>query len=78
MITLLDGATGEAIGTIDEETLEFLINALEEEWSDDHDYYFDQNTIDFLRESGADENLLTLLEEAISETGEADIRWIRS
>jgi len=51
---------------------------LEEEWADDTEYYFNQDTIDFLQENGADEKLLAILTAAIAETGDADIRWAQA
>jgi hypothetical protein len=78
MISLINNANGELIGTIDEETLEFLMDNLEEEWADDTDYYFNQDTIDFLQENGANEKLLAILTAAIAETGDADIRWAQA
>jgi hypothetical protein len=78
MITLINGASGEQAGTISEAQLQFLANNLEEEWSGDTDYYFNQATLEYLRERGADQELLDLLGRALAASGEADLRWSKS
>jgi phosphoribosylamine--glycine ligase len=77
VVRLINTTTGATVGTINEAQLTFLIDQLEEEWADDQDYYFDQATVELLRERGADGELLATLAQAISGTGEADIRWSR-
>jgi hypothetical protein len=78
MITLYDSRTSRALGTISEEQLRQLTDLLEEEWPDDQDYYINQDTLDVLQEQGAGAELLELLRAATTETGEADVRWVRS
>lgn len=78
MITLYDSRSGRALGTISEEQLRQLTDLLEEEAPDDQDYYVNQDTLDVLQEQGASAELLELLRGATAETGEADVRWVRS
>ena len=53
------------LGIITEAQLDFLIDNLEEELEEDEDYWINQATIEYLKEQGADEGLLQLLEKAI-------------
>lgn len=78
MIQLFNVASNDAIGTISEEQLQFLIDQLVEENANDQDYYISRDTIDLLKEKGADEKLLNLLNTAIGEGRDIDIRWERS
>ena len=56
----------ESLGSITENQLDFLIDNLEEEFAEDEEYWINQDTIDYLRDLGADEGLLQLLEKAIA------------
>ncbi len=63
-----DPGTGERkpVGTITESQLGFLIDNLEEEFEEDEDYWINQPTIEYLRDQGAEEELLRLLEKAVA------------
>jgi hypothetical protein len=67
MTRLYDNESGELIGTITAADLRFLIDQLEEEDSEDQDYYIDVATHVWFEEQGADSVLITLLREALSE-----------
>jgi hypothetical protein len=73
-INLYDAATGDLLGEISEEQLQFLQDRFEEETSDDQDYYINRATLDTLKEAGADASLLSMLERALK-GDEGDIRW---
>lgn len=75
MITLYDAETSRPIGTISESQLRFLINQLEEETTEDRDYYIDAATIDLLEEDGADAPLLKLLRDALGSREGMEVRW---
>ena len=77
MVKLFDKETGHTVVEITESQLQFLMENLEEESSMDNDYYFNEVTIDMLKQKGADEKLITILEKAISNKGEAELRWER-
>ncbi len=67
----------EALGTITEKQLDFLMENLEEEFEEDEEYFLSADTIDFLKEQGADKDLITILERAISGTPDGvDIFYI--
>jgi hypothetical protein len=66
----------ELLGVITESQLDFLIDNLEEEFLEDDDYWIDSAGVEFLRDLGADAELLQLLERAVAGTGEgADISY---
>jgi hypothetical protein len=77
MIDLYDDATNQLIGSITEADLQVLVDALEEESLDDHDYYIDAATIDVIADGKATEHLVGLLREALGGKAGVDIRWQR-
>ena len=76
-ITLYDNDSDAAIGDISESDLKFLIDNLEEETSDDRDYYLRPETVAMLAERGGSDALLTLLRTALGEREGVEIRWQR-
>jgi hypothetical protein len=74
MITLMlkDGAR---LGNIDASDLRILLDQLEEEGRDDHDYFMDGTTIGILGEAGASQHLLDLLHTAVGASEGVDIAW---
>ena len=77
MIQIHDKDTGEFIGEITEEHLRFLIDQLEEESADDDDYYINRATLDMFKERGADPALLDMLEKALGDREDMEVRWSR-
>jgi processive 1,2-diacylglycerol beta-glucosyltransferase len=67
--------SGETIGEISQDQLQFLIDQLEEEDTTDQDYYVNRDTLDMFREAGCDEALLDLLTKAMGEAEDIDIAW---
>ena len=78
MIRLFDCASDKQIGTISEEDLQFLIDQLEEEWEDDQDYYINRDTLALFAGNGAGAELMQILEEALGERNEMDIKWTKA
>lgn len=74
-IRLIRNDTDAEIGTATEAQLRFLVGELEEEDSADTDYWIDADTIEFLRDEGADPALLEILRSAIAGTDGVEIRW---
>lgn len=70
--------TGEDVGEIDEQDVQFLIDQLEEEDAEDRAYFVNSDTLELLRENGASEALMGLLRKATSKSGEAEIRWVEA
>ena len=75
MTRLYDKESGELVGTIAAQDLQFLIDQLEEEDSEDQDYYIDGATLDWFEEHGAGDGLLALLRGALGERQGMDSRW---
>jgi processive 1,2-diacylglycerol beta-glucosyltransferase len=78
MIQLHEKETGVFLGTITDTQLQFLIDQLEEESTDDMDYYIDQATLDLFEEMGAEAALLTLLRQALGTREGIEIVWSRA
>lgn len=77
MVDLYNDTTGELIGPITEADLQVLVDALEEESIDDHDYFIDAATIDVIADGRATEHLVGLLRRALGSANGVDIRWER-
>jgi hypothetical protein len=56
----------EILGTITENQLNFLIDNLEEEFEEDEGYFLNADTIDYLKEQGADGDLIAILQKALA------------
>jgi hypothetical protein len=78
MITLHNLATGSPLGTITEADLRVLIGVLEEESSEDRDYFIDEPTVELLTQHGATPQLVALLRGAIASSEGVEIRWDRA
>jgi hypothetical protein len=77
IIRLYDNASGAELGTLTEEQLQFLIDNLEEETSDDQDYYLNPNTLELLDNRGGDPSLISLLRKTMGDKQGIEIRWAR-
>ena len=77
MIDVYNKATNELLGSITEADLQVLVDALEEESSEDQDYYIDAATIDVIGDGRASDYLLKLLRTALGDSEGVDIRWSR-
>ena len=77
MVKLYDKATGRYLGEVTEEELQFLIDNLEEESLTDVDYYINETVLESLKEKGMSETLARLIESAMRDKGEAEIRYER-
>ena len=77
MIDLYNATTNQLLGSITEADLQVLRDRLEEESTQDQDYYIDAATIDLLGDGRATEHLLGLLRTALGSGEGVDIRWTR-
>ena len=64
------------VGELSENQLDFLIDNLEEEWSDDRDYFVNRELVNVLQTRGADSALIALLQHALGDKDEVDILWV--
>lgn len=78
MIKLREKGTDQPLGTISEEQLQFLIDQLEEEWSEDRDYAISRMLLDYFKSKGADQELVSVLESALGSRDEIEIVWSRA
>jgi processive 1,2-diacylglycerol beta-glucosyltransferase len=78
MIELRDKDTGAYLGAITEAQLNFMIDQLEEEDSEDTDYYINQATIEMFEQRQADPQLLDVLRKALLSRSDMEIRWSRA
>jgi processive 1,2-diacylglycerol beta-glucosyltransferase len=80
MIVLRDKETGDTLGEISAQELQFLVDAFEEEGRDDRDYYVDASSPDYLIEQfgGAASRIAGLLRDALRGREGFDIQWERS
>ena len=77
MIRLVNKDTGKAIGSVSEGDLQVLVDQLEEEDSEDTDYYVSADTIDLLEENGASADLLRVLRQALGDAEGIEVSWKR-
>ncbi len=77
MVKLYDRQTGDFLGEITEEHLRFLKAQLEEESSEDTDYYLNATTLEMIERAGADPHLVNLLRTAMGEQDEVEFRWAK-
>lgn len=75
MIKLYNNETEELIGTISEAQLQFLEDQLEEESLEDQDYEIEAMTLAYFEEQGIDQQLLSLLRQALGDKEQLIIRW---
>ena len=74
-ITLYNNDSGAMIGDVSESDLQFLIDNLVEETSDDQDYYLRPETIAMLADRGGSDSLIELLRTALGDAEGVEIRW---
>jgi hypothetical protein len=56
----------ERLGTITENQLDFLIENLEEEFEEDEECFLSPDTVNYLKNQGADNKLISILEKALA------------
>jgi hypothetical protein len=76
-VDLYLAATNQLVGSVSEADLQVLVDRLEEESSQDQDYYIDEATIDLLAEGGGSSRLIDLLRRALGSNDGVEIRWQR-
>ena len=64
------------VGDVSEEQLDFLIDNLEEEWTEDRDYYINRAMVEALQTNGADPDLISLLGKTLNNQDEVEILWV--
>lgn len=77
MIRVRDKESGTELGTLSDEQLNELAEFLEEESSDDADYYISRDTVDMLEDASGDSDLIAFLRKALGDRTEMEIAWSR-
>jgi hypothetical protein len=67
--------TRQPIADVSADLLQTLVNLLEEEDSQDRDYYIDQATLDYMADRDADPTLLALLRSVLPPGGGLEVEW---
>ncbi len=75
MIALYDVASGAKVGRITDKQLEALLGWMEEESTEDRDYYLTAEDCELMEEQGIDPSLITVLQEALRGRDDMDIRY---
>ena len=76
MYTLRDRDTGDLIGAVSADQLQFLEEFLEVDGaSDDHEYVITADLIDMLEEEGAGTYLLRMLRDALDDRDGMAVEW---
>jgi hypothetical protein len=78
MITLKVKGTDKYIGSLSEAQLQYLIDELEEEDSEDQDYWINSAQIELFKSKGADPSLISLLESALGDNDDVEVIWERT
>lgn len=77
MRKLYDAESNQFIGVVSDEECQVLVDELEEESLDDVDYYVNRETLDLLTQVGASVHLLTLLQQALGDREDMEVRWVK-
>ena len=75
MIYLREKGTEKPLGSIREDQLQFLVDRLEEEWLEDHDYSITTLLLDSFDAEGVEPELVALLRTALGDKEEIEIIW---
>jgi hypothetical protein len=75
MMALYDVASGARVGRITEGQLAALIGWMEEESTEDRDYYLTAEDCELMEEQGIDPTLVAVLREALKGRADMDIRY---
>ncbi len=75
MIALYDAASDAKVGRITEKQLEALIGWMEEENSEDREYYLTAEDCELMAEQGIDPSLIEALRGALKGRDDMDLRY---
>ena len=75
MIALYDVESGAKVGRITEAQLQALLGWMEEESTEDRDYYLTAEDCELMEEQGIDPTLIIVLREALKGREDMDLRY---
>ena len=76
MVTVFEKETGETLGKLTEDQLEFLMDHLEEHL-DDEDYCITPDNVGLFEEAGVDPDLVDTLRAMLTDKDEVEIGWLQ-
>ncbi len=74
-IELKDKETGEKLGNITEDDMEFLMSHLVNEYEGDRDFYINQSTVDLLAATSTNAKIVNLIKTALGPRLEMETEW---
>lgn len=77
MVTLYDAASNAVVGRIAEKQLEALIGWMEEESTEDREYYLTAEDCEIMEEEGLDPTLIEALRAALHGRDDMDLRYAK-
>jgi len=75
MFALYDAQSGAKVGRLTEKQLQALVGWMEEESSEDREYYLTAEDCDLMEEQGIDPSLIEVLRAALKGREDMDIRY---
>ena len=75
MVSLFDVASGARVGRVTEAQLQALVSWMEEESTEDRDYYISAEQLDMVERDGIDPTLVAVLRQALGDRDDMDIRY---
>lgn len=75
MIALFDSGSGARVGRISEVQLQALLDWMEEESTQDREYYLTAEDCELMEEQGIDPTLIEVLRGALRGRNDMDLRW---
>lgn len=78
MVYLYNQSSGDLIGEINEDELQFMIDQMEEESTKDQDYSITSMEIAYFSQNGATPHLISLLNQALANQQEVIVLWSRT
>jgi len=70
--------TKEVIGSVTDEELDEIVDALTEESDDDQDYYIDADTIEYLEGLDISPHVIALLKTALGGKESIEFEWVKA
>lgn len=77
MSNLFRSEDGSLVGPIADEELQALVDCLEEEDSEDTDYYIDRDVIEYLQDRGVSAKLIALLQAALEGRSGVEVYYLK-
>ncbi|MCX7110744.1 MAG: galactosyldiacylglycerol synthase [Proteobacteria bacterium] len=70
--------TKEVIGSVTDEELDEIVDALTEESDDDQDYYIDADTIEYMEVLDVSPHIIVMLKAALGGKESIEFEWVKA